>query len=183
MRQSVLYSSVIFLFLVACTPKQIVFEAMQSSAEKGSIVYVYRPLAMANAMISPVLLLNGDVVSELKSGSYLYRHVIPGQQILSLDLGGRYKGNKSIVLDVKPNRAYFIRVISELRFEMNKPYMRAFNLESVDSSIALLELASISVERKSQLSFKENEVQGEASSEGVEDARFSIENTRNPFSR
>ena len=182
MRQVVLFSSVIFHFLVACAPKHVVFEAMQPSSEKGSIVYVYRPSAMANAMVSPTLLHNGEVVSELKNGTYLYRHVISGRHIFSLKLGERYKGNKRTVLDVKPNEVYFIRATSELHFEMNKPYTRSFNLELVDSSIALHELASISDERKA-LSSNENEVQREATSKGGEDALFSIENSRNPFSK
>jgi len=183
MRQSIWFSSVIFLILVACTPKRIVFETMQPDLEKGSVVYVYRSSAIANAITSPALMLNGELVSELKRDSYLYRYVVQGRHILSLDLGERYKGNKRIVLDVKPDQVYFIRVTSELRFEMNKPYTRSFNLELVDSSIALDELASISDGRESQISFKKNKAQEEASGEKTEDAQFSIESTRNPFSR
>ena len=183
MRQSIWFSSFIFLFLVACTQKHIVFEAMQPNPVKGSIVYVYRSSVIANAITSPALLLNGELVSEIKRDSYLYRYVVPGRYILSLDLGERYEGNKRIDLDVKSNQVYFIRVTSELRFEMNKPYTRSFNLELVDSSIALDELAGISNGRESLSSFRKNKDQEEASGEKIEDAQFSIESTRNPFSK
>ena len=183
MWQSALFSSVLFLFLTACTPKHVVFEAMQPDSEKGSIVYVYRPSAMANAMTSPALLLNGKMISELESGSYHYSHINPGQHIISLDLGERYEGNKTIVLDVKPDEVYFIRATTALHFEMNRPYARFFNLELVESSIARQELTKIPVGHQSQLSFKESEVQGEAPAKESEEFQFSIENTRNPFSR
>lgn len=97
MQQSIWFSGLIFLLLVACTPKNIVFEPVQPSAEKGSVVYVYRLSAMANSMVSPALLLNGRVVTELKSGSYFYSYINSGQHIFSLKLGERYKGNKKIV--------------------------------------------------------------------------------------
>jgi len=183
MRQCVILNSVIFFFLTACTPKHVVFEPMQPSIEKGSIVYAYRASAMANAMVSPNLLLNGEHVSELKRDSYLYRYLMPGRYVISLDLGERYIGNKRIVLNVKPNKVHFIRMTSELRFEMNKPYTRTFNLELVDSSVALNEMASISAEDKAKLSFNENEVEAGATSDGIGDAQFSIENTRNPFAK
>jgi len=183
MWQSALFSSVLFLFLTACTPKHVVFEAMQPDSEKGSIVYVYRPSAMANAMTSPALLLNGKMISELESGSYHYSHINPGQHIISLDLGERYEGNKTIVLDVKPDEVYYIRATSDLRFQMNKPYTRSFNLELVESSIAKRELTNIAVKRGSQLSFKVSDVQEESPAKEGEEFRFSIENTRNPFSR
>ena len=183
MRQLVLLSSVILLFLMGCTSKHTVFDVIQPSSEKGSIVYVYRPSAMANAMISPALLFNGELVTTLEDNSYLYRHVTPGLHVLNLDLGERYTGIKKIVLNVRPNEVYFIRMTSELRFEMNKPYTRTFNLESVDSSTALNELASMSVKDKSKSSIKGGEVEVGVSSENIEDAQFSIENTRNPFSK
>jgi len=183
MRQFALFSSVLFLFLTACTPKHVVFDAIQPNSDKDSIVYVYRPSVMANAMVSPALLLNGKMISELESGSYHYNRINPGQHIISLDLGERYQGNKTIVLDVKPDEVYFIRATSDLHFQMNKPYTRSFNLELVESSIAKQELTNISVERRSQLSFKASEVQEESPAKEGEEFRFSIENTRNPFSR
>jgi len=183
MRWSVILSGVIFLFLMGCAPKYTVFEAIQPSSEKGSIIYVYRPSAMANAMTSPALLFNGELVTKLERNSYLYRYVIPGRHILSLDLGERYTGNKKIVLNVRPNKAYFIRMTSELRFEMNKPYTRIFNLEPVDSSTALHELANISVERQSGMLLTGGELEADVSSEDVENTHFSIENSRNPFSK
>jgi len=183
MQQLVFLSSVILLFLMGCTSKHTVFEVIQPSSEKGSIVYVYRPSAMANAMTSPALLFNGELISTLERNSYLYRHVTPGLHVLNLDLGERYTGIKKIVLNVRPNEVYFIRMTSELRFEMNKPYTRIFNLEPVDSSTALHELASISVKDKSKPSIRGGEVEVGVSSENIEDAQFSIENTRNPFSK
>jgi len=183
MRQLVILCGVIFLFLMGCAPKYTLFEAMQPSSEKGSIVYVYRSSAMANAMTSPDLLLNGKLLSKLKRNSYLYKYVSPGRHVLSLDLGERYTGNKKIILNVSPNTTYFIRVTSELHFEMNKPYTRIFTLESVESSSALHELARISIEGKSELLLETDEVEADASSEGAESTQFSIENSRNPFSR
>jgi len=183
MQQSVILCGVIFLFLMGCAPKSTLFEAMQPSSEKGSIVYVYRSSAMANAMVSPDLLLNGDMVSKLERNSYLYKYVPSGRHVLSLDLGERYTGTKKIILNVSPNTTYFIRLTSELHFEMNKPYTRVFNLEAVDSSSALHELSRISVEGKSELLLEADEVEADASSEGAESTQFSIENSRNPFSR
>lgn len=183
MQQYVILTSVIFIFLTACAPKRVVFEPMQPSAEKGSLVYVYRSLVMANAMTSPIVLLNGELVSKLESNSYLHRYVMPGRHVLSLDLGERYTGNKKIDLNVKPNTAYFVRMTSELRFEMNKPYTRIFNLELVNSIVALSEMADISADVKSKSSSKEIEVVADVKTDGTEDAGFSIENTRNPFAK
>jgi len=182
MYKSISFSSVIMSFLlVACTSQPVTFETMQPSAEKGSIVYVYRPLSMANSMVSPKLLLNGKAIFELKNGSYQYNYVPAGKQVFSLDLSDRYTGNKRIALEVKPNNIYFIRATSALGFEMNKPYTRSFNLGSVDSSAALHELSKIAAGGKSLSSFKKGVVRESSTSEKIEDTQFSIENTRNPF--
>jgi len=176
-----LLSGAVFLFLVACASQPVVFEPLQPGADKRSIVYVYRLSSLANSMISPKLLLNEHAVFELKNDSYQYNRVAPGKHIFRLDLGERFEGNKKITLNVLPNKTYFIRVTSTLRFEMNKPYTRSFNLQLVEPSVALHELASISAERKAQSSSKKDEIQADYVSEKADDPRFSIENTRNPF--
>jgi len=181
MQKSRLLSGVIFLFLVACASQPVAFEPLQPRADHSSIVYVYRLSSLANSMLSPKLLLNGQAVFELKNDSYQYNRVASGEHVFKLDLGERYTGNKKITLNVQPGNTYFIRATSTLRFEMNKPYMRSFDLQLVEPSVALHELANITVERKSRPLSRKDEVQADPASEKVEDAEFSIEKTRNPF--
>lgn len=181
MQISRLFSGFIFLFLVGCASQAVVFEAVQPSADKGSVIYMYRVSSLANSMISPKLLLNEQAVFELKNDSYQYSHVASGKYVFRLDLSEKYKGNKKITLNVLPNQTYFIRATSTLGFEMNKPYTRSFDLQLVEPSVALHELANIAVERKSLSSFKKDETQADSVSEKPEDTQFSIEKTRNPF--
>lgn len=147
-------------------------------------VYLYRPLLLANSMVTPRVLLNGHAVDKISNGGFIRIPVALNTQIVSLDLGKQYLGDKSLSLQVRLRQRYFVRVNSSLTFQMNKPYLRYFNLQLVDEKTALKEMHSMlkDTAEKTQPAMLPDDQQV-TDDESPEEDHFSMSKSRNPFSR
>jgi len=166
----------------ACSVKKTTFTALQPSLEKGSLVYIYRPSSMSNAIVSPDLMIDGEKTFTLSNNSYTYKYLPAGKHIFKLDLSNRYIGKTDYELDVLTENTYFIKASTSLKFEKNKPYTRRFDLTLIPSSIAIKEISKIPRTKENQNTKNKKRVI-EKPPEGVEDDQFSINKTRNPFSK
>lgn len=170
-----------FIFLLSsCSYNKPTFVALTPSIEDESIVYIYRPSSLSNAVISPMLKINGEENIEISNNSYSYVQLAADKYIFKLDLSKRYIGNTEIELDIKPQRTYFLKISTSLKFEKNKPYTRRFDIKQHHKDIALTEIKNIPYvgENKNQTTKKSSSI-----TEKTKESQFSIDKTRNPFSK
>ena len=84
-----------------------------------TIVYIYRPASLSNAVISPMLLINGDKTINIKQDSYIHFKLSPGVYNFELELGQRFDGDHSIKLTLAPGQTYFLGIDTQLKFKKN----------------------------------------------------------------
>ena len=87
----------------------------------------------------------------------------------------RYTGNHELVVNPGTQNPVYLRVSTSIKFEMDKPYSRRFNIEQVERNIALREI----VKTKYFTKKVKNKEQGKIKSL----SEFSTLKTRNPFSK
>ena len=185
-----------FLLLTACATHKATFVPVQPSSEKGSAVYVYRSSKVSNLMIPPDINIKNAKgvqvkIGRLNYGEYKLVYLKPGPHEIQLDAIEYYAPGKDLMIEVEPQVINYLRMDATLKFETGlsyKPYKREFNIQEVEETIALKELAScVDVDNKPKkksrsAKFETDAVTGEAS-EKEEEAVFSTDKTSDPFSR
>ncbi len=168
------------LVISACTSHPKPFELSGSHSDDKSNIYIYRPHAMANILVSPQLILNQAPLFDIKNNQH---HVIAlehGTHRVSLKLTERYAGNQELLLEVGEQDHYFLKVTSTLEFRKNAPYHREFNIQQVPASTALTELASTHRYNEAD---RKPDVTNTSDTPVESGDRFSIQKTLNPFSK
>jgi len=181
-----IFSSIIsvatFFFISGCSVRQTEFVVLKPAGESGSLVYIYRPQSFSNAIVSPDLIIDGKKATTLSNNSYTYRDLAAGNHTFKLNLSNRYSGNTDYKLETLPSKTYFLKVNTSLKFEKNKPYTRRFDIIQLPPDIALEEISEIPFAEDKINSQKEKDTNN-ITPEGVSDDQFSINKTRNPFSK
>ena len=82
-----------FIFLLpSCSSNNSTFVALSPSMENESIIYIYRPASLSNAVISPMLKINAEDITEISNNSYTYVQLAAGSNTFKLELSKRYIG-------------------------------------------------------------------------------------------
>lgn len=171
----------ISLFIInACSTTTVPghFDLERHTNTSLATVYIYRPNAMANVMVTPEVMIDGSKVFSINNNYYHVLQLPEGKHRLSLNLAERYQGINEISLETLVGQNYFVRVSTAVKFQKNKPYDRWFNLEQVSAQVAEAEIVLC----KPYVS-KEMEVVGETSKQDATDAEYSSQKFRNPFSK
>jgi hypothetical protein len=173
---------IIPLSLPACIRQQPAFVPVIAGETGESVIYLYRENNLSNILVSPDLLVDGEKKTIIRNNSYIKFLLKSGQHNIKLDLSDRYEGKIELNVSLGESRVYYFKVTTKMTFRMNQPYDRRFDIQQVNSSLALRELQEIpSIDKKTtsrQLTVKEDkniEIKNESS--------FSIQKTRTPFSR
>ena len=170
-----------FIFLLpSCSSNNSTFVALAPPIDNESIIYIYRPASLSNVVISPMLKINGEGIIEISNNSYSYFHLPAGSNTFKLELSQRYIGKKELQLDIKPQQTYFIKISTSLKFEKNKPYTRRFDITTSQKNIALEEIKDIPYAGKNKIV---SATKSTFPTEKTEDSQFTIDKTRNPFSK
>jgi len=174
---------VVLVFLVACNSNKVLFVPVSASAEKGSVVYIYRPIKAANVMLTPDVSIAGIKTFAVGNGGYKQLYLSPGQHAIKL---AAIEGNTPAVehvLNVVEGQVHYLRVDALMKLEFGQtyqPYKRKFELMEVLAEIAVTELSACT-------DIDGNEDQKKAvisiADEQPEEATFSVDKTANPFSR
>ncbi len=173
------------LVTASCVTKKSAFIEVDVNHKTLPVVYIYRLHSMSNIMLSPDVFIDGEKKFNIKNKSYEYISMSPGEHNFKLALTERFSGVQQIKVSVKPNEIIYLRINTALKFEMNKPYSRSFDIEKVEKKIAFREMqqtefsAKQAVLEKSSGSEKQN-LQLKIP-DAVNNNEYSIKKSRNPF--
>jgi len=170
------------LFFTGCSSNKVTFVAVKPANHTESVVYIYRPSLLANLIITPELIHNGVKKMGISNNSYTFMRLPAGKHTFNLKLPERYSGTQSLTINTIPDKTYFLKVSTTLTFAKNKPYGRAFSISHIPSELALNEIQQLKLTDKSQ-NKTAKKLKPFNAPEGVEDDQFSINKTRNPFSK
>ncbi|MES0327156.1 MAG: DUF2846 domain-containing protein [Gammaproteobacteria bacterium] len=172
----------VLVFLVACSSNKVLFVPVLASAEKGSVVYIYRPIKAANVMLTPDVSIAGIKTFAMSNGDYKQLYLSPGQHAIKL---AAIEGNTPAVehvLKVVEGRVHYLRVDASMKLEFGQsyqPYKRKFELLNVIANTAVAEISDCT-----DMDAGEKQKKSAASVEAgdSEEATFSVDKTTNPFS-
>lgn len=164
--------------MVGCVSNQPKPGQIMAAAEKGSVVYIYRPASFSNVVISPGVLIDGKERFLIENDKYSFVYLSPGKHTIKLNLDKHYRGNFERQLDVQPDRAYFLRVDTAMKFVQGQPYIRSFDLKETAIETGLSDIKEckyIKPEMPSRYLLKKGR--------SGQESRFTTEKTADPFSR
>ena len=145
------------------------------------MVYIYRPVAVSNALYSPDLYLNEEYKFTVKNGKKSRLNLVPGNYVFELEPGGDYKGLTKITMSLTAGKTYYIRVDTTLKINSSsnyEPYNRTFNMIKVDEILAQQQITECCLNNDSDT---ESPAQNKDSKDETESS-FSVDKTQNPFS-
>ncbi|HEY9200844.1 MAG TPA: DUF2846 domain-containing protein [Gammaproteobacteria bacterium] len=174
-----MFSLCLPLLITACATTQQPLSLPEQPGSGHGLLYLYRPLALSNALQTPQLMLNGQAAAAVPNGEFITLPLSAGQQRLSLQLA---QHNLPTVLDLQiaPQRLYFVRLQSELDFSAEQGWQRDFQLQQVTRATALEEMQPM---LRKQHKPVDSETETEVDRADDNDSRFSIQKTQNPFAR
>ena len=146
-----------------------------------SVVYIYRPTEMSNALYSPGLKVDADFKLYLKNGVNSRLSLSPGDHIFEFQDEKKYTDLSPLSLNLKSGTISYIRVNTTLKVNNTvgyEPYTRSFKLTRVDDKFAIKEISDCCLTNDNQATKKDEPLSSDSeSSDG-----FSVDKTQNPFS-
>lgn len=174
-----------FFLLPACATKKITFSEVRAEGEQA-VIYIYRPHSSSNIIVTADVKVDAGELLEIDNNKYTYMFVDAGEHEVILDMPARYTGNHRVQLKVKPAEVVYLKITTALKFEMNKPYSRRFDLMKISKDVAISEIGStryLGVEKTVDLKEDEGIDKPEENNPEEKEATFTIMKTRNPFSK
>ncbi len=165
------------LFMTACSNKESTFVAAPQDADKGSVVYIYRPSSTTNFMMSPKVVIDDNEKFKIGSGDYRYVYLQTGEHRLGLNPTDQYITDDAVTINVEAGESYYLRVNTSLKFEPEKMNTRKFWFDVVAEKEALTEIANTEYSGPEIGQSSSAEAEGHEVNEG-----FSVEKTQDPFS-
>jgi len=156
------------------------FTPLTADSDQAAI-YFYRPAAMANAIYSPDLHVNGEFKLSIKNGQVSRLVLPPGETTVEIAADEHYSEVNRLVLNLIAGTTYFIRVDTVLKIENSpvyEPYFRSFSLVSIADETAISEIAECCADK----SIKAKDAAESAEKIIKTDDGFSVDKTQNPFS-
>jgi hypothetical protein len=177
---STLLQSITFLLTVlmfaGCSNNESTFVAAAQDADKGSVVYVYRPSSSTNFMMSPKVVIDGNEKFNIGSGDYAYVYLQSGKHTVGLNPTDQYITDAAVTIIVEAGKSYYLRVNTSLKFEPEKMNTRKFWIDVVAEQEALTEIGS--TEYSGPKVQQSSAVQTDAHEDK---AGFSVDKTQDPF--
>lgn len=167
-----------FLGLSACSTVSERFDLSARASATSAVVYIYRPNAMSNMMVAPDVLIDDAKTFAIRNNHYHVLYLPSGKHQIKLDLSERYQGVSQIDLETVAGQNYFLRVSTAVKFQMNQPYDRWFNLERVSLEMAQDEIAQCKPYEQEN---KPSRI--ETISQESQESEYSSRKFRNPFSK
>jgi hypothetical protein len=165
------------LFIAACTNREATFVPAPQDADKGSVVYIYRPSAATNFMMSPKVVIDGNEKFSISSGDYRYVYLAEGNHKVGLNPADQYMTDPAVVITIEADQSYYLRVNTSLKFEAEKMNTRRFWIEKVSGKQALDEIAATRYSGPQR-----QQAAAEQSEDAATNTGFSIDKARDPFS-
>jgi len=144
-----------------------------------TIVYIYRPSEMTNALYSPGLTVDSEFKLYTKNGLISRLSLPPGEHVFEFQAEKKYTDMAPVTLTTDAGEIYYIRVSTSLMIKNSaayEPYARSFKLTQVDKEVAVKEIAQCCLDNSTGPSEKTKSTVKETE-EG-----FSVDKTQNPFS-
>lgn len=174
-----LLHGLVFFFVLlsasACANKASTFVAAPQHADKGSVVYIYRPSSTSNFMMSPSVVIDGNDKFQIGSGDYRYVYLQAGDHRIGLNPTDQYFTDPAKILSVENGKSYFLRVSTSLKFEPEKMNTRRFRMDLVDEADAMSEIAGTEYAGPQPQSADRETEQGQGGDQ------FSVDKTQDPF--
>jgi len=153
----------------------------QSVDSSQAAIYFYRPAAMANAIYSPDLHVNGEFMLPIKNGQVSRLALPVGEATIEIAPDEHYSDADRLTLNLIAGTTYFIRIDTTLKIKDTpayEPYFRSFSLVSVDDEIAISEIAECCAGKT-----RKTKDTAESAAKAIKtDDSFSVDKTQNPFS-
>lgn len=167
------------LLLSACstTSNTLVFTPPTAKPDE-TIVYIYRPSEMTNALYSPGLTVDSEFILYTKNGLSSRLSLPPGEHVFEIQAEKKYTDLVPVTLTTDAGEIYYLRVSTSLKVKNSaayEPYARSFKLTQVDKEVAMKEIAECCLDNNTDSAEKKSEVK--ETGEG-----FSVDKTQNPFS-
>ena len=180
MSNAVQIFSVFLLVLAAaaCANREATFVAAPQDADKGSVVYVYRPSSSTNFIMSPAVVIDGNEQFKLASGDYRYIYLGSGSHTIGLNPTDQYLTDAAISINIEAGKSYYLRVNTSLKFEPEQMNTRRFWIDAVAESDALPEIARTDYSGPGPVLEQTPATQSGAVNT---DEGFSVDKTQDPF--
>ena len=166
--------------LSACgTTGQGRFTPVQAN-DGQSVLYIYRPSSVSNAIYSPDIFINGEVWLSIKNAKSRHLTLSPGQYRVEIEPDKKYAGTTSINLDLGAGKTAYLRVDTKLEIKNSvkyEPYQRSFSLIEIEAPLAITEIAECCADDSKKETLDEQETGAENKKD-----EFSVDKTQNPFS-
>lgn len=180
MNLSISVQTAVFLFaalvLTACSNKESSFVAAPQAADKGSIVYIYRPSSSSNFMMSPKVVIDDNEKFNIGSGDYRYIYLHSGSHTVGLNATDQYITDAAVTINVEDDKIYYLRVNTSLKFEAEKMNTRKFWIDVVAEKEALTEIGG------TEYSGPKAQQPGAVKADADENRQgFSVDKTQDPF--
>lgn len=150
--------------------------AAPADADKGSIIYVYRPSSSTNFMMSPTVVIDGNEKFNIASGDYRYVYLGSGHHTIGLNSTDQYLTDAAVTINVEAGKSYYLRVNTSLKFEPEQMNTRKFWIDAVAEKDALPEIARTGYAGPRPEQIIETQAGDEATGDG-----FSVDKTQDPF--
>lgn len=173
---------ILFFSVSACSSTGGTQTFIPQPVESGmTVVYLYRPTVISNAVYSPDLYINKEYKISIENGKNSRLLLSPGDNIFELETDRAFSGLTSLSLNLAPGTTYYLRLDTSLRIENDtnyKPYQRNFILVKVDEKSAIKQIIKCCMkENENTTNISEN-----LPSTEIHRDEFSVDKTQNPFS-
>lgn len=145
-----------------------------------SVLYIYRPSSVSNAIYSPDIFINGEVWLSIKNAKSRHLTLNPGQYRIEIEPDKKYAGTTSISHNLDAGKIVYLHVDTKLEIKNSvkyEPYQRSFSLIEIEAPLAITQIAECCADGSTKKTSGEQET-------GPEDKKdkFSVDKTQNPFS-
>ena len=166
------------ILMAACSNRASIFVAAPEAGGDDAVVYVYRPAASANFMMSPRVVIDDREQFAIANGDYRYIYLDRGDYVVGLSATDRYQAGAPLALNVEAGKSYYVRISTSLKFEPGKMNTRRFWLDVVDGKQALIEIAHTDYAGPPHQPASSGQP-----GEPEHTPEFSVDKTRDPFAR
>jgi len=166
----------VMLLMTACSNKESSFVAAPQAADRSSIVYIYRPSASSNFMMSPKVVIDDNEKFNIGSGDYRYVYLQSGSHTVGLNATDQYITDAAVTINVEADKIYYLRVNTSLKFEAEKMNTRKFWIDVVAEEEALTEIGGTEYSGPKAQQPGAVQVDADENKQG-----FSVDKTQDPF--
>lgn len=169
------------LYLSACNTIDEVRSFTPEPADNDmTVVYIYRPAVMSNAIYSPELFVNGEYRLSIKNGKSSRITLTPGEYTFELEPDKNYSGSTQLALTLTAAQTYYLRLDTSLKIisaTTYSPYQRVYNLLTIDETTAIDQIEQCCLAKHSPAPLASPPEEEKPALDG-----FSVDKTQNPFS-